>query len=245
MPRYKIVIEYLGTNYAGWQQQPSNKTIQGEIQEALLKFCAESIKIFASGRTDAGVHALGQVAHFDLSQELKPTDILQGLNFYLKSSDIAILEVHLATPEFDARFSAIRRHYMYKIINRPAPSAIYRHSALHIARNLQIIKMQQAAQHFIGQHDFSAFQASQCMAKSSIRTIYQLSLDKQDQIIQIRICANSFLHHMVRNIVGTLLIVGDAKITPESISKIIASKSRSMAGPKAPAHGLYLTKVDY
>lgn len=245
MPRYKILIEYLGTNYAGWQKQELVQTIQGSIEDALFAFCAEKVKLFASGRTDAGVHALGQVAHFNLSKQVKTCDIMRALNFYLKNSNIAILAADQVNSDFDARFSAIRRHYIYKIINRSAPIAIEQGRALLITRNLQIDKMQQAAQYFIGQHDFTSFRSSECVAKSSIKTIYQLDIIHQNLLIEIKVCANSFLHHMVRNIVGTLLLVGDGKIEPEFITAIIQGKSRALAGPTAPAAGLYLAQIDY
>lgn len=245
MPRYKIIVEYLGTKYSGWQKQNNLNTIQAEIELALLKFCGHQIRVFGSGRTDAGVHAFGQAAHFDLLTNYPADVVFRALNFYLQNTGIAILNVTEVDESFDARFSAIRRNYLYKIINRSAPIAINQGLALFISRKLLIEKMQESCQYFIGRHDFSAFRSSECRAKSPIKTVSKCQILYNQDIIEIYVSADSFLQHMVRNIVGTLLMVGDGKIAPIHIQDILKSGSRKNAGPTAAAWGLYYLSVDY
>jgi len=245
MPRYKATIEYLGTNYAGWQIQLNTKTIQNEIQHAIFKFCGQDVKIFCAGRTDAGVHAIGQVAHCDLVKEYSEFEIFRAVNFHLKNSSIAFIEVKIVADDFDARFSATQRHYLYKIINRTAPLAIENDTSLLVTKKLDIKAMQEASKCLIGRHDFSSFRSSECNSKNPIKTLNKIDIVSDGQNINIYFSANAFLQHMVRNIVGTLLLVGKGKLASHEVKQILMEKNRMKAGPTAPAHGLYLTQIDY
>ncbi len=245
MPRYKAIIEYLGSPYLGWQKQYGVKTIQEEIQNAIYKLSSQRVNVICAGRTDAGVHALGQVIHFDLQKNFKEFELLRALNFYLQESFISFLQIHIVDSSFHARFSAISRHYLYTIINRTGPLALQKDRAYFIYHPLDLECMQQAAEFFIGQHDFSSFKSSQCCAKSSIKTLYKLSIERIDEQINIYVSANAFLHHMVRNIVGTLVLVGQKKMPANKISEILQARDRSKAGPTAPAAGLYFLRAEY
>lgn len=245
--RYKITFEYDGTNYCGFQKQPDlpNKSVEEIIENAVFNFAQQRVKIIASGRTDAGVHALAQVAHFDLNKQFPAEKIVSGLNNYLRGEDIAVLDCTVVDDDFHARFNAKMRHYRYLIINRRAPLTLQKNRAWHLAQNLDTSAMEKAAQFLVGQHDFSAFRDADCQAQSAIKTIDKIILQKNDTEILIEISATSFLHHMVRNIVGTLMWVGIDKIKAEEIKTILAAKQRSKSGPNAPSCGLYFLRVDY
>jgi tRNA pseudouridine38-40 synthase len=245
MPRYKASIEYLGTKYAGWQSQPNIETIQDEIQRAIFKFSGQKIKIACAGRTDAGVHAIEQVTHFDLEKDYSQFEVFRAINFHLTGSSIAFTDVRIVDQSFDARFSATQRHYLYKITNRIAPLAIQEHTCLLVKQDLNIEAMKEASKFLVGKHDFSAFRSSECGSKNPVKTLSKLQIISNKPCIDIYFSANAFLHHMVRNIVGTLILVGKNKITPSQVAKILATKNRQEAGPTAPAHGLYLLKIDY
>lgn len=255
--RYKLVIEYDGTNYIGWQKQKGGFSIQESIEKAIHLFSGESVELFAGGRTDAGVHALGQVAHFDLEKEYKPFRVISAINFYLKyktsaqtnikkptTQDISIIDCEIVDENFHARFSAKKRYYKYKILNRPQPSAVD-NKAWQIGKKLNFEKMQKALPLLIGKKDWSSFRDSECQAKSPIKTIDKVSLQKNADEIIFEIEAKSFLHHMVRNIVGTLVEVGLNKISIENLKEIIEAKDRTKAGPTAPPQALFLVKIDY
>lgn len=245
--QYKITLEYQGTNYCGFQKQPDmpNKSVEEILENAVFSFSQERIKIIASGRTDAGVHALGQVAHFDLNKKFEAHKIVSGLNNYLRGEDIAVLDCELVDEIFHARFSAKQRHYRYLIINRRAPLTLQKDRAWHLAQPLNLQDMAAAAQFLIGQHDFSSFRDSECQAKSAMKNIEKITLTKNGDEIAIEVSAKSFLHHMVRNIVGTLMWVGIGKIKIEDVKKILESRDRTKSGPNAPACGLYFLRVDY
>lgn len=246
MPRYKLTIEYDGTKYYGWQRQDSLPTISQSIEIAINKFSGENPETFASGRTDAGVHAFAQVAHFDLiSDKFSDFQITKAINFYLKNEDIIILSCEEVPIEFNARFSAIKRYYQYQILQRSSPSVIDKNRVWHIRKELDISLMQKAADLLIGKHDFSSFRAAECQAKSPIKTIESIHIDKKDDKIIIGISARSFLHHMVRNIVGTLKLIGHKEMTLEKFQEGFVAKNRELMGPTAPACGLYFMKVDY
>jgi tRNA pseudouridine38-40 synthase len=245
MPRYKATVEYLGASYAGWQKQLNAITIQAVIEDAIFKFSGETVNVFGSGRTDSGVHAYGQVAHFDLSKQYLANEVFKAVNFYLKDTGIAFIHVEIVDENFHARFSATHRHYVYKIINRKAQLAIEQNTALWVIKTLDVAAMQIGAKCLVGSHDFSSFRSSECLAKSATKTLTKIDIIKTGEKIEFYVSAVSFLHHMVRNIVGTLLLVGSGKIASDKIEHILKSKSRSSAGPTAPAHGLYLLKVDY
>ncbi len=245
MPRYKCIVEYDGTNFCGWQIQENGKTIQGEIEKAIKLFSGEDVTICTAGRTDSGVHALAQVFHFDLSKEYNVENIRGGLNFHLSTDAISVLSAEIVDENFHARFGAKKRHYKYIIINRRSPLALNLNRAWHVPVILDIGAMNQAAKLFLGTHDFTSFRDSECQAKSAIKTIDSLDVVKHDHDIIISISAKSFLHHMVRNITGTLKLVGEGKLSVNDIPEIFAKRDRAAAGPTAPACGLYFVKVEY
>ncbi len=246
--RFKLTIEYDGTSFCGWQRQENVLSIQQIIEEAITKFVpavSPSPILYVAGRTDAGVHALGQVAHVDLPAHFSESTVRRALNFYLEEVPITILKVEKVDADFHARFSARKRTYVYRIINRPDKLALERFRAWHVPFPLHIDLMQQAAQFLLGRHDFSAFRTVQCQAKDPVRTLEKLDIIQKEDVIECWVEAPSFLHHQVRNMVGTLVEVGRKKHTPVWIADVLASKDRSKAGPTAPAHGLYFVKVSF
>lgn len=268
MVRYKITIEYDGTNYSGWQKQQDRRSIQETIEQSIKSLSNEDIEVFCSGRTDCGVHAINQVAHFDLNKEYKTDTIVEGLNFFLGKNnrdlikkwrknnndfflnpflqqDITIKKCEIVDNDFHARFSSKMRYYRYLILNRKQPSALWQNKAWLIKRDLNIENMEKASKLLIGKHDFSSFRDSQCQAKSPIKTISGCSIKREEDLIIFDIWAKSFLHHMIRNIVGTLRDVGIDRITVEDFKDIIEAKDRKRAGEMAQACGLYLVKIDY
>ena len=246
MNRYKIVIEYDGTNYHGWQKQYNQKTIQEAIEGAIFNISQENVELHCSGRTDAGVHATGQVAHFDLKKKFNKTfSILMGINHHLKQEAISIIECNQVDSNFHSRFNAKERFYQYKILNRYPKLSLDKNRMWQVSVKLDENKMQESAKFLIGKHDFSSFRDSECQSKNPIRTINNLKISRDNNLIIIDISAKSFLHHMVRNIVGTLILVGKNKITPQKIKEILNQKDRTKSGENAPAYGLYLTKVVY
>jgi tRNA pseudouridine38-40 synthase len=244
--RYYLEIEYDGTPFVGWQKQTTGPSVQGCLEEAFAQFFPDAVSVEGSGRTDAGVHARGQVAHVDLSKYMDPFVLQQALNAHLRPWPIAVFHVKQCAPDFHARFSAIERLYHYHIINRRYPLAIDHHRAWLVFAPLDRDAMEMAAKHLVGHHDFSAFRASACQAKSPVRTLDELSLHYvgDDRII-VQARARSFLHHQVRNMVGTLKLVGTGTLNAQDIPDILTSKQRKKAGPTAPAGGLYLMKVRY
>ncbi len=245
MTRYKLTIEYMGTNLSGWQRQTNGPSIQEAIEKAIYKFCGENVTLFCAGRTDAGVHALGQVAHFDLSQEQNIYQVRNGINFHLKPQRIAIINAEIVNEDFHARFAAKERTYIYKIVNRSAALTLDLQRAWHVAVPLNAEAMHEAGQVLVGQHDFTSFRATQCQSSSPNKTIDQLSVVANEAVIEITTRARSFLHHQVRNMVGTLKLVGEGKWTNEDVRKALEARDRSAAGPTAPPDGLYLLKVNY
>ncbi len=253
MMRYKLTIEYQGTNYYGWQKQPNLPTIQGEIEKAIKAFSGQSAEITTAGRTDAGVHARGQIAHVDLhdfKRTMEPFEIAKAINAHLRPQPISILNVENVADDFNARFDAQNKLYIYRIINRQAFLTFDKDLAWHIKRPLDVHMMHQAAQFILGKHDFSTFRDSECQAKNPIRTLERLDVQSFQtfngvQEILIEAEAQSFLHHMVRNIVGTLSLVGEGKWKPEDIIRALQAKDRKAGGPTAPPDGLYLVRIDY
>ena len=248
MQRVKLLIEYLGTNYVGWQIQNNGKSIQEEIELALFEIFKKKIKLHVAGRTDAGVHAFGQVAHFDLeANKLEEKKIYYALNFFLKKNKnkITIIDSEFVDNSFHSRFSAKQKVYLYKILNRKTPSYIFEDRAWVIPGKLNLIKMKQASRHLIGRHDFNAFRSIDCQAKNSVKTIDEIIFEENGDFLEIRVFGKSFMHNQVRIIVGTLLNVGRELIDESSISQILNSKERKNAGPTAPASGLYLEKIKY
>ncbi len=245
MTRYKLTIEYDGTPFVGWQWQDNGLSVQEVLEQAIEKLCGQKVKTYCAGRTDAGVHAKGQVAHFDLPQPFDVYRLRAGLNYYLKPHPIAVLRVEEKDENFHARFSAIERRYLYRIITRPAPLVLDKNLAWHITQNLNVQAMHEAAQILVGRHDFTTFRASSCQANSPIRTIDKLAVTQHYHEIQIIVHARSFLHHQVRNIVGSLKLVGEGKWTAQDIKTALVACDRKAGGPTAPAAGLYLTDVLY
>lgn len=245
MPRYKALIEYCGTNYLGWQKQASSNTIQEKLEDALFQFAQTKVNVIGSSRTDAGVHASGQVAHFDLPKEYEIERIFKGINFYLQGEEISLFDVEKVPREFHSRALATHRHYQYIIINRPAPLSLDKNKAFWVPQKLDVQKMQEGAKCLVGYHDFSSFRSSECNSPTASKNLTKLTIEQVSEKIFINVSANSFLHHMVRNIVGTLLLVGRNQIEPKTIKEILEAKSRNAAGPTAPACGLYLMQVDY
>ncbi|KIJ88919.1 tRNA pseudouridine(38-40) synthase TruA [Rickettsia asembonensis] len=245
MYRYKITIEYLGTDLAGWQRQAGVMSVQQILEEAIYKFSGEQIVLFGSGRTDAGVHAIGQVAHFDLLKHLEPHKIITAINYFVRPYAVAVWRCEIVPNNFHARFSATSRHYIYRIINRPYPSVIDLNRAWWISSPLDILAMQKAAAYLLGKHDFTSFRVSSCQSKSPIKTLTELNIVKEDEEIKLYLSAPSFLHHMVRNIVGSLVLVGKNVWQAEQIKDVLEAKDRKVAGPTAPASGLYFVKTEY
>lgn len=243
--RYKLTIEYLGTGLAGWQRQENAMSVQQLIEDAIYQFSQERVILHAAGRTDAGVHAIAQVAHFDITKYYRCKDIIRSLNHFLRSTFVRIINCEEVDNNFHARFSARERQYLYRIINRPAELGIDLNRAWWIRELLSIENMQKGAAYLIGKHDFTSFRASSCQSESPVKTLTDIRIVKSDEEIKIYVCAPSFLHHMVRNIVGTLSFVGLNKWQPDDIKTALDAKDRKAAGLTAPACGLYFLKVVY
>ncbi|MGO9133325.1 MAG: tRNA pseudouridine(38-40) synthase TruA [Methylovirgula sp.] len=245
MPRYKLTIEYDGRPFVGWQRQKNGLSVQEAIETAFAGFCGHPVTIRGAGRTDAGVHAMGQVAHADLDRVWEPYQLREALNAHLKPLPAAVLRAEPVPTTFDARFSATRRHYLYRIINRRAPLTLDLGRAWHVKRVLDAGAMHEAAQVLIGRHDFSTFRAAECQATSPIRTLDLLDVMKADEAIEIRATARSFLHHQVRSMVGSLELVGAGKWQAADLRAALESRDRARCGMVAPAEGLFFVSVDY
>lgn len=247
MPRYKLTIEYDGTPYAGWQRQDNGHTVQGAIEQAIFKFCGESVALGAAGRTDAGVHALGQVAHVDLTKDWSAAKVRDAVNAYLALAGerVVILNVELVPDGFDARFSATARHYLYRIINRRPPIVVEMNRAWWVSKPLDADAMHEAAKLLLGLHDFTTFRASQCQSKSPVKTLDRLDVSRNGEVVEIRASARSFLHNQVRSLAGSLMEVGVGRWSADDLTAALEARDRAACGQVAPAHGLYLIKVDY
>ncbi len=245
MYRYKITIEYDGTPYVGWQIQDNGLSVQEVLSAALKNLTGEDFVPKGSGRTDAGVHALGQVAHIDLSKEWNLSKIRDGLNYHLRPAPIAVTNAEEVDGEFDARFSALRRHYRYIIVNRRARLTIDRDYAWQVPRPLDHELMHEAAQSFVGHHDFTTFRSTHCQAKSPLKTIDAVSVRRDEDKVIVECSARSFMHNQVRSMVGSLAEVGMGKWPVSGIQTAIEVKDRAACGPVAPAHGLFFLKVEY
>lgn len=245
MTRFRITLEYDGSAFVGWQRQDNGPSVQQALEEAIHKFCGEAVDTCAAGRTDAGVHALGQVVHFDIAREATPDTIRDALNFHLKPAPVAVLDAAAAAADFHARFSAKARVYLYRIANRRAPLAVDRGRAWLVWARLDAAAMHEAAQLLVGHHDFTSFRASLCQAPSPVKTLDVLDVARAGDEVRITARARSFLHHQVRNMVGTLKLVGECRWTKNDVADALAARDRTAAGPTAPADGLYLTEVRY
>jgi tRNA pseudouridine38-40 synthase len=245
MPRYKITIEYDGTPYIGWQQQDNGASVQGVLTDALAAFAGERVVVAGAGRTDTGVHALGQVAHIDLSKEWETDRIRDAFNFHLRPRPVAVLKAELVAPDFDARFSAIKRHYLYRIVNRRADLTLEQNRAWRVPRPLDCDAMHAAAQRLIGKHDFTTFRSTECQAKSPEKTLDRLDVTRDGDDVRVTASARSFLQHQVRSMVGSLVHVGEGKWSIADLADALAARDRTRCGQVAPPHGLYLVRVDY
>jgi tRNA pseudouridine38-40 synthase len=245
MPRYKLTIEYDGTPYVGWQAQDNGVSVQGVLTEAVAAFAGERVVIGAAGRTDAGVHALGQVAHVDLAKDWDSETVRDAINFHLRPQPVAVLAAERTAPDFDARFSAVKRHYLYRIVNRRADLTLEQNRAWRVPRPLDAEAMHAAAQHLIGRHDFTTFRSTECQAKSPVKTLDRLDVARDRDEIRVTAAARSFLQHQVRSMVGSLIHVGEGKWRTDDLATALAARDRTACGQVAPPHGLYLVRVDY
>ena len=244
--RYRVDLEYLGTRYSGWQFQTNARTVAGEIMEAIHRATGlRVIEVYGSGRTDAGVHATGQVAHVDLARSWDIDTVRDAINAHLRPHPVAILSAEKVASDFDARRSAVRRHYLYRIANRRPDLAIDRGRAWRVPRRLDADAMHAAAQRLVGKHDFTTFRSTECQAKSPEKTLDRLDVSRAGDGVHVAASARSFLHNQVRSMVGSLVLVGEGKWSADELSRALAARDRSACGPVAPPDGLYLVRVDY
>ena len=245
MQRYRIIVEYDGSPFVGWQRQAEGRSVQGEIEAALTRLTGEAATLRGAGRTDAGVHALGQVAHFDLAKDVETDTIRDGLNAHLRGFPIAVLAASPVGADFDARFSATGRHYAYRILNRRSPPALDAGRVWQVARPIDSDAMQRGATALVGYHDFTTFRAAECQAKSPVKTLDRLVVSRDGDAVRVEASARSFLHSQVRSMVGTLVKVGIGAWPVGQVAAALSARDRSACGPLAPPHGLYLIAVDY
>jgi tRNA pseudouridine38-40 synthase len=243
--RYKLTIEYDGTAYVGWQAQDNGPSIQAALTAAIEKFSGERTAVQGAGRTDAGVHALGQVAHVDLGKDWDDDTVRDATNFHLRPQPVAVLAAEHVADDFDARFSATKRHYLYCISNRRADLALEQNRAWRVPRRLDAAAMQAAAQRLIGRHDFTTFRSTECQAASPVKTLDRLDVTRDGDEVRVTASARSFLQHQVRSMVGSLVHVGEGKWSADDLAAALAACDRSRCGQVAPPHGLYLVSVDY
>jgi tRNA pseudouridine38-40 synthase len=245
MPRYKLTIEYDGTPFVGWQMQDNGSSIQAALADAIAAFAGEPALVGGAGRTDAGVHALGQVAHVDLGKAWDVETVRDAVNFHLRPQPIAVLLAERVDVRFDARFSAVKRHYLYRIVNRRADLTLEHNRAWRVPHALDADAMHQAAQRLVGRHDFTTFRAAECQARSPVKTLDRLDVARAGDDLRITASARSFLHHQVRSMVGSLVHVGAGKWSADDLAAALAARDRAACGQVAPPQGLYLLRVDY
>jgi len=245
VPRYKLTIEYDGAGFVGWQRQANGLSVQEALETAIARFCGKRVTVHGAGRTDAGVHALGQTAHLDLTKMVPPKVLRSAVNHHLRPAAISILAAEPASDDFDARLSATCRVYLYRILNRRAPPALERGRVWQVAPPLDIAAMCEGARHLIGHHDFSTFRDSLCQANSPLKTLDVLDLHRMGDEIHIEARARSFLHRQVRNMAGTLKLVGLGRWHPDHVARALAARDRRAGGPTAPPDGLYLVEIRY
>lgn len=245
MPRYKLTIEYDGTSFVGWQRQANGPSVQGQLERAAAALCGEATAVKGAGRTDAGVHATGQVAHCDLPKTYRPDTVRDALNAHLRPAPIAVVAAEGVPDDFDARMSAIARHYRYVIVNRRPPLTLEAARAWLVKRSLDAGAMHEAAQHLLGRHDFTTFRDAECQAASPIRTLDRLDVAREGERIVVTVTARSFLHRQVRSMVGSLEAVGSGHWVAADLRAALDARDRSRCGTVAPAAGLALARVDY
>ncbi len=244
MPRYRLTVEYDGSPFAGWQRQENGPSVQGALEDAIFKLSAARVTVTGAGRTDSGVHARGQVAHFDVEKDYPADTVRDALNAHLRPHPISIVESAIAAPDFHARFSALARSYEYRILSRRAPPALERGRVWHVARELDVEAMHAAAQVLVGKHDFTTFRSIQCQANSPDKTLDRLDVRAEGEELVIYARARSFLHNQVRSMVGSLRLVGEGKWKSRDLSAALAARDRAACGPVAPPNGLSLVRVD-
>ncbi|MGH6828535.1 MAG: tRNA pseudouridine(38-40) synthase TruA [Rhizomicrobium sp.] len=245
MARYRLTLEYDGRSFVGWQRQDNGLSVQAVLEAAIERLSRLRVTVTGAGRTDAGVHALGQVAHFDLERDFASEKIRSALNHFLKPWPVVVLEAVQVEADFHARFSAVKRHYLYRILTRRPPPALKSGRVWHVRAALDHGPMHAAAQALTGRHDFTTFRAAECQAPSPVKTLDVLAVSRFGDEVHIEASARSFLHRQIRSIAGSLKLVGEGKWRPEDLSAALAARDRSRCGPVAPAEGLYLVKVDY
>ena len=245
MTRFKLTLEYDGGPFIGWQRQENGHSVQAALEDAVTDFCSESALVEGAGRTDAGVHALGQIAHVDIEKETDAGTVRDALNFHLRSVPISVLAAEAVDENFHARFSARKRTYLYRILDRRPAPAIDKGRVWWVPFSLNVDVMHEAAQGLLGRHDFSSFRAAQCQAGSPVKTLDMLDVSRAGEEVHINAQARSFLHHQVRNFAGTLKLVGEGKWKPGEVAAVLAAGDRTRAGPTAPPVGLYLVSVTY
>lgn len=244
MQRYRLVLEYHGAPFVGWQRQENGASVQETLETALARL-GEEVRVTGAGRTDRGVHALAQTAHVDLARNWQPFRLMEALNHHLRPAPIAVLAAERVGPDFHARYSARRRHYLYRIIQRRAPLALEAGLAWHIRYPLDLEAMREGASSLIGHHDFTTFRSVQCQSASPVKTLDAIEIEQQGTEINIRLNARSFLHNQVRSIVGTLERVGAGRWQSAQVAEVLHARDRTACGPVAPPEGLYLAGVDY
>ncbi len=245
MPRYKLIIEYDGTGFFGWQFQPNAITVQGVLEAAMAKLHRQPITVNGAGRTDTGVHALAQVAHFDSPKTWETFELVNAINGNVRPHLVSVLVAEEVPADFEARFSAIKRRYLYRILNRRSPAALDKNKVWQVPTELDVDAMHEAAQYLVGQHDFTTFRAAECQAASPVKTLDRLDVMRFDDMIEIRAEARSFLHHQVRSIVGSLVRVGQGRWPVIEMKHALEAKDRTRCGPVCPPDGLYLVEVVY
>jgi tRNA pseudouridine38-40 synthase len=245
MPRYKLTIEYDGSPFCGWQIQADQITVQGVLTAAIEALSGDKVLVQGAGRTDAGVHARAQVAHVDLAKEWDTDTVRDALNAHLRPHPVAVLSAEKVPDDFNARTSAIKRHYLYRIINRRPDLTLAAGRAWRVPRPLDVVAMHGAAQRLVGKHDFTTFRSTECQAKSPIKTLDVLSVARDGDDINITAAARSFLHNQVRSMVGSLVAAGEGKWSADDLARALAARDRAACGPVAPPDGLYLVKVEY
>ncbi len=243
MTRYKIEVEYDGTDLIGWQENRQGSSVQSLLQDAIKSFCSEPVTVFSAGRTDAGVHAIAMPVHFDLEHDWDCDTVMRAINFYLVNKPVSVLNCVKVNDDFHARFNCVQRKYKYIVINRSAPVVLNKNRAWWVPQKLNVQLMQEQAKKLLGKHDFTSFRAAQCQAKSPIKTLDSCKITQNGDEIIFEFSARSFLHHQVRNMVGTLVDIGSGK--PYDIDEIFAQQKRGAAGVNAPACGLYFVKGLY
>ncbi len=245
MPRYKLVIEYDGTPFTGWQRQLNGRSVQQAVEEAIERFAGQAVRIQCAGRTDAGVHATHQVAHVDLERIWRTDTVRDAANAHLRPEPVAVLSAEEVPESFNARMSAVKRHYLYRILNRRAPPALEVNRVWAVPWRLDAALMHEAAQHLVGRHDFTTFRAAECQASGPVRTLDRLDVSRLGDEIRVSASARSFLHHQVRSMVGTLAQAGAGRWSAADVKAALEARERRRCGPMAPSSGLYLVGVEY